>query len=55
MKLKQWQNIFPVILNANSMVKDVIKNGIMKHVNVNGKMIVNTKEIIVGILVHVVQ
>ena len=41
MKLKQRQNIFHVIVNANSIVEHVhlmqIKNGIMKHVNVNVK------------------
>ena len=37
MKLNQWQNIFHVIINGNSIVQYVIqiKNGIMKHVNVN--------------------
>ena len=37
--LKQWQNIFHVIVNANSIAKHVIqiKNGIMKHVKVNVK------------------
>ena len=37
--LKQWQNIFHVIVNANSIAKHVIqiKNGIMKHVNMNVK------------------
>ena len=35
MKLKQLPNIFPVIVNANSIVQHVIqvKNGIIKHVN----------------------
>ena len=39
MKLKQLQNIFYVTVNANSIVhKGIqIKNGIMKHVNVNVK------------------
>ena len=42
MKLKQWQNIFGMIVNANSIVQDVIqnKNGIRKHVNVNVKIMV---------------
>ena len=38
MKLKQWQNIFFVVIaNANSKVQIVIqiKNGIIKHANVN--------------------
>ena len=39
MKLKQWRNIFQVIANATSIVQHVIqmKNGIIKHVNVNVK------------------
>ena len=55
MKLKQWQNIFHVIVNKNSIVQYVIqiKNGITKHVNVNVKIIVRTENIIVGILAHV--
>ena len=55
MKLKQWQNIFHAILNANSIVQHVTqnKNRIIKHVNVNAKIIVNAKKIIFGILVHV--
>ena len=41
--------------NSNSTVQHVIqiKNGIIKHVNVNVKIIVSAKEIIVGILAHV--
>ena len=52
---KQPQNIFHVIVNANSVVQHVIqiKNGIIKHVNVNVKCIVSAKKIIVGILAHV--
>ena len=44
-----------MILNANSKVQHVIqiKNGIIKHVNVNVKIIVSAKEIIAGILAHV--
>ena len=44
-----------MIVNANSIVQHVIqiKNGIIKHVNVNVKIIVSAKEIIVGILAHV--
>ena len=55
MKLKQWKNIFYVILNANSIVQIVIqnKNRIIKHVNVNVKSFVRAKQIIVGILAHV--
>ena len=43
-----------MIVNANSIVQHVIqiKNGIMKHVNVNVKIIVHTKKII-AILAHV--
>ena len=54
MKLKQWQNIFYVVLNANSIVQHVtqIKNGIIEHVNVNVNVIVSAKKIIVGILAH---
>ena len=55
MKLKQRKYIFQVIVNAISIVQHVIqiKNRIMKHVNVNVKIIINTKKIIVGILAHV--
>ena len=55
MKLKQWQNIFRVIVNANSIVQHVIKikNGSIKHVNVNVKIITSAKIIIVRILAHV--
>ena len=55
MKLKQWQNIFHVIVNANSKVQHVIqiKNGIKKHINVSVKIISNAKKILVGILAHV--
>ena len=55
MKLKQRKYIFHVIVNAISIVQHVIqiKNRIMKHVNVNVKIIINTKNIIVGILAHV--
>ena len=54
MKPKQWQNIFNVIVNENSIVQHAIqiKKGIMKHVNVSVKIIVSAKEIIVGILAH---
>ena len=52
MKLKQWQNIFHVTVNANSIVeyRIQIKNGMIKHANVNVKIIVRAKKIIVGIL-----
>lgn len=55
MKLKQWQNIFSVTVNANSLVQHVIQitNGIMKHINLSVKVIVSENEIIVGILAHV--
>ena len=49
------KNIFYVILNANPLVQHVnqIRNGIMKHVNVSVKIIVNAEKI-VGILVHAI-
>ena len=55
MKLKQWQNTFHVIPNANSIVQHglQIKNGIIKNVNVNVKILLSTKKIIVGILANV--
>ena len=44
-----------IIVNANSIVQHVIqtKNGIRKHVNMNVKIIIRAKQIIVGILAHV--
>ena len=47
MKLKQWQNISHVIVNANSIVQCVIQinNGMMKHVNVNVKIILRARKI----------
>ena len=53
--LRQWQNIFYAIANANSIVQHIIqiKNGIIKHVNVSVKIIVSAKKIVVEILVHV--
>ena len=44
-----------MIVNANSIVQYVIqiKNGIIKHVNVNIKIIISEKKIIAGILAHV--
>ena len=55
MRLKQWQNIFHMIVNANSRAQHAvqIKNGIIKHVIENVKIIVSAKKIIVGILAHV--
>ena len=55
MKLKQWQNIFRVVVNPNSIVQHATqtKNGIIQHLNVNIKMIVSSKKIIVWILAHV--
>ena len=43
-------NIFHVIVNGNSIVQHAtqIKNGIIKRVNVNVKIIVTEKKIIVG-------
>ena len=54
MKLEQCQNIFYVIVNANSVVQHIIqiKNAMAKHVNVNVKIIVHEKKIIAGILAH---
>ena len=50
------RNIFHVIVNASAIVQHVaeIKNGIIKYVNMNVKIIVTAKEIIIGILVHVI-
>ena len=55
MKLKQWKNIFYAIADANSIEQHVIqiKNGIIKHVNMNVSIIVSANKIIVGILAHV--
>ena len=55
MKLRQWQNIIHVIVNANSIVQNVIqiKNGIKKHGNKNVKIIISAKKVIVGLLAHV--
>ena len=49
MNLKQWQNTFHVIVNANSIVQHVIqnKNGIINYVNVNVKIIISAKKLIV--------
>ena len=42
---KQWQNIFNVIANANSIVQHIIQitNGIMKHANASIKLIASAK------------
>ena len=55
LKLKQWENIFHVIVNAKSIVQHAIqiKNGIIKEVNVNVKVIISVKKIIAVILAHV--
>ena len=52
MKLKKWQNISHVTVNANAIVQHVIqiKNGVIKHVHVKVKIIINAEEIIVGFL-----
>ena len=44
-----------MIVNADSIVQHVIqiKNGIIKHVNVNVTIIISVKKIIAGILAHV--
>ena len=44
-----------MIVNVNSIAQYVIqvKNGIIKHVNVNVKIIVSARKIIIGILAHV--
>ena len=44
-----------MIINANSIVQHVIqiKNRTIKHVNVNVKIIVREKKIVIGILAHV--
>ena len=49
------EHIFHVIVNANSIVQHVfqVKNGIIKHVNVNVKIITSVKKIIFRILPHV--
>ena len=54
-KAKKWRNILHVIVNANSIVQNVIqiKNGIIKHANVDVKIIKIAKNIIVRILVQV--
>ena len=55
MKLKQWQNIFHMLANVNSIAEYVIqiKNRVIKQVNVDVKVIVSAEKVIVGILAHV--
>ena len=45
-KLKQWQNIFCIIVSENSIVQHAIqiKNGIIKEVNLNVKIVVSDME-----------
>ena len=55
MEPKQYQNIFHVIINANSIVQHVIqiKNEmIRRNVDVNVKIIISVKKIKNGILSH---
>ena len=54
-EVKTMTNIFLVIANPNLVVEHVIqiKNGIIKHINVNVKINVNAQKIIAGILAHV--
>ena len=44
-----------MIVNANSIIQNTtqIENGKLKHVNVNVKIIISVKKIIVGIPAHV--
>ena len=44
-----------MVVNASSIVQPAIqiKNGILKHVNANVKIIVSAKRIIVGVLAHI--
>ena len=46
MKLKQRQDIFHMLANANSIVQCAIqiKNGVIKNVNVNVKIIIHAKK-----------
>ena len=48
MKVRQWQNIFHVIVNANSIEQYVIQNenGIVKYVNGNVEIIVSAKRLL---------
>ena len=56
-KAKTMGKHISLIENANSIVQHVIqiKNGTIKHVNVNVKIIVSAKNIIGGILTHVLE
>ena len=53
-KLKKWQHIFHAIVNANSIVQHVIqmKTRIIKQINVNVKIILLGKKVIVGVLAY---
>ena len=57
MKIKDWKNLFHAIENADSIVQQAfqIKNGIMIYVNVSVKSIARAKNIIAGILAHVLM
>ena len=52
---KKRQKIFHYIANVNLIVQHItqIRNVIIKHVNMNVKIIVDAKTIIVGILANV--
>ena len=54
-KKKKIQKIFHYIANVNLIVQHItqIRNVIIKHVNMNVKIIVDAKTIIVGILANV--
>ena len=54
MKLKHWQNMFHVIINADSTVKHVIqiKKGSNDECQYECKKFIHAKKVIVGILVH---
>ena len=58
MKLRQWQNIFHMILKANSIVQYLIqiKKRIIKHVNVNVCLIIlfsHTAQLLLPISLYV--
>ena len=52
---KAMKKIFHVVVNSNSMVQHIIQlnNRVIKHVDVNVKVLAYTKKSIVGILAHV--
>ena len=54
-KKKKRQKMFHYIANVNLIVQHItqIRNVIIKHVNMNVKIIVDAKTIIVGILANV--